>query len=106
MVAQVFTALEHGSVFVWSARDDARRQHRPFWPWNRKPKSSRWVCRAAPPSNRRPADRAALLLTRSRPASMQVLVCRWVDTLREHSTSHPYRVVSEKGVVWMLPESK
>ena len=28
------------------------------------------------------------------------------DTLREHSTSHPYRVVSEKGVVWMLPESK
>tara|TARA_B110001452_G_C15115918_1_gene388989 strand:- start:106 stop:426 length:321 start_codon:yes stop_codon:yes gene_type:complete len=75
--AKVLTPLEDGSAFVWSAEDDERRQHRPFWPWNRKPKASRWV-----------------------------LVCRWVDTLREHSTSEPFRVVSEKGVVWMLPESK
>ena len=73
---KVLTPLEDGSVLVWSAEDDAKRQHRPFWPWDRKAQASRWV-----------------------------LVCRWVDTLRVHSTTEPYRVVSEKGESWWLPET-
>ena len=72
-MAFVVAKLKAGSVWLWSARDDANWLHRPWWPWGRKPKASRWV-----------------------------LVARWIDTVREHSLHEPYRVVSDRHHAWWL----
>ena len=74
---KILTTLENGSILIWTAEDDEKLEHRPFWPWNRKPKANRWS-----------------------------LVLRWIDTAREHELSEPFRCVSGKGVVWMMPEAK
>ena len=73
---KLLTTLEDSSILVWTAEDDEKLEHRPFWPANRRPRSSRWA-----------------------------LVLRWVDTCRMHELSEPFRCVSGKGEVWMLPEA-
>ena len=71
----VTTALEHGSVWVWSSRDD-------------KSGVKHSVCY---PSRPEPAARGG----------RWVLVCRWVDTLRLYDQCSPYRNLSGHDCVWL-----
>ena len=77
----VVTALEHGSVWIWSSRDDkSGAKHSVQYP----PATSDPRCSSLPHG-----------------CGRWVLVCRWLDTLREHDQDFPYRNLSGRGCVWL-----
>ena len=73
----VVTALEHGSVWVWSSKDD---------------KSGVKHAVHFPPMNECSGEKCA---------GRWVLVGRWLDTVRQHSQEYPHYNVSGRAPVWL-----
>ena len=74
----MLTPLEHGSVLVWSSHDDKSGvQHSVSFP-------------ASPAPH-------AVDVTGGR----FVLVCRWLDTVREHAQVYPHCNVSGRECEWL-----
>jgi hypothetical protein len=77
----VVTPLEHGSVWIWSSRDDKSGvKHSVQYPK---------ACEH-PRDVRLPSG-----------CGRWVIVCRWLDSLREHDQDFPFRNLSGRGCVWL-----
>ena len=80
--AFVVTALEHGSVWIWTSKDD-------------KSGSKHSVC--YPPDEHQPN----MCNRRAKGEGRWVAVCRWIDTLREYQNTTPHRNLSGMDCVWL-----
>ena len=81
----VVTALEHGSVWVWTARDDTSGvKHSVCYP----PETATVM---QPP----------VYVQDPRQEGRWVIIARWLDTLRDYEREYPYRNQSGRDLVWL-----